>query len=144
MDLYRLSEEKVPAPLDLLIAEIEEFIGLPMVAMVEWAELFPSTFISDAPDSKVSSPNSSASYLSQLDHIVIKLMNYRAADGATLKSPVGEPLQVDGGGETENDPANRINKDEEVRIADLSAHGDQSSQVLTRLVGKVAAMLIYS
>jgi tRNA threonylcarbamoyladenosine biosynthesis protein TsaE len=142
MDLYRLSEEAVPAPLDLLLAEIEEFVDTPMVLMVEWAELFP--FVGESPDSTVSTENPAAgaaapaqnsgggttlpavkpraSYLDQLDHLVIKL-----------------GYQVDTGGGT-----NHINKDEEARIADVWSAGDHSSQLLIRLRDRVAAMLIYS
>jgi tRNA threonylcarbamoyladenosine biosynthesis protein TsaE len=156
MDLYRLSEDATPAPLDLLIAEVEEFIDSPMVAMVEWAELFPSTGSNVASDSAVSSPTRSASYLSQLDHLVIKL-NYQEqaavshpyqppAQGAEkmLKRPSGGRSEAVSQGETANTLENRINKDEDLRIADLSAHGERSTEVLIRLRSRVAAMLIYS
>jgi tRNA threonylcarbamoyladenosine biosynthesis protein TsaE len=63
MDLYRLLEDKVPAPLDLLLAEIEEFIDDDMIAMIEWAELFPWQAGSEV----------QTALLPNFDHITIQL-----------------------------------------------------------------------
>jgi hypothetical protein len=131
-----LSEGKTPAPLDLLIAELEEFLETPMVAMFEWAELFPD--VNEPPDSGVSPADKSLGYLSQLDHLVVKL-DYGRPPEAARYGLIGtvEPDQNDLA------PENGINKDEDLRIADLAAHGRQSAEVLIRLQSQVAAMLMF-
>jgi tRNA threonylcarbamoyladenosine biosynthesis protein TsaE len=122
MDLYRLSEEQTPAPLGLLVAEIEEFIETPMVAMFEWAELLPG--LSDA-----ESPN----YLSTFDHLTIKLEYCSNTSGAHW----GEPMMLNG-----SEPMEALNDSgaSDARLVIISASGQDSANLAQRLLSSFAAV----
>jgi tRNA threonylcarbamoyladenosine biosynthesis protein TsaE len=122
MDLYRLSEEQTPAPLGLLVAEIEEFIETPMVAMFEWAELLPG--LSDA-----ESPN----YLSTFDHLTINLEYCSNASGAQS----GEPMMLNGSESTE---ALNDSDASDARLVIVSASGKDSANLAQRLISSFAAV----
>lgn len=81
MDLYRLSEESVPAPLDLMLAELEEFIDSDMVLVVEWAELFPALEAEAGSELCEVGSENGRSYMAQLDHLVIELQYGKSEDG---------------------------------------------------------------
>lgn len=82
MDLYRLSEEKVPAPLDLMMAEIEEFIDDDMILVIEWAELFPE--MESETKNLLSNSTQSMSALDQLDPLVIDLQYSSSGDAKVM------------------------------------------------------------
>lgn len=146
MDLYRLAEDKTPAPLDLLMAEIEEFVESEMILLIEWAELFPTG-------------PSDGSLLNQLDHLIITLSPdvphsafttspaNQAADQTHYASASDPDILNRSAEQTEalqlSDSAKRINKDEEVRVVSIRTFGNQSAELAERLRTRVAAMLIY-
>jgi hypothetical protein len=130
LDLYRLSEQDGAGAAGLLLAELDEFIHSSMVAMVEWAELIS---IFQRPSSAVSPPGN------QLDYLVVGLS----------REPFAE--SQDQTGQMDNSPPtdrsvgqNDINKDEEVRFAELRPFGKDSEALAARLRSAVTAMLIYS
>lgn len=118
MDLYRLAEDKTPAPLDLLLAEIDEFVESDMVLLIEWADLFP-----------VGSNDSSLIF--QLDHLVVSLNTSPALNGDIEPTDVGFSPQPQA--QQLSDTAKRINKDEEIRIVSINSFGKASAELAERL-----------
>jgi hypothetical protein len=130
LDLYRLSEQNGAGAADLLLAEMDEFIHSPMVAMIEWAELI-SLF--QRPSAAVSPPEY------QLDYLVVRLSREPFPENQGPGVETGD-LSVTDRSVGQND----INKDEEVRFAELRPFGKDSHALAARLRCAVAAMLIYS
>ena len=123
MDLYRLMEDKVPAPLDLLLAEIEEFIDDDMVAMIEWAELFPAQAGSEA----------KTALLPNFDHITIELDYAEVSSSHTLligRVP-GEGLEHEGVQKLERDSGESVESEAQTgRLVTVSASGDGSATIV--------------
>ncbi|HEY9718069.1 MAG TPA: tRNA (adenosine(37)-N6)-threonylcarbamoyltransferase complex ATPase subunit type 1 TsaE [Trichormus sp.] len=130
LDLYRLSEQDGAGAADLLLAELDEFIHSSMVAMIEWAELIS---IFQRPSSAVSPLGD------QLDYLVVRLSPESFAETQHLTGQTGNSLPTD-----RSVDQNDINKDEEVRFAELRPIGRDSEALAARLRCAVTAMLIYS
>lgn len=125
MDLYRLSEGGVASAVDMLLAELDEIMDDPMVAMIEWAELLAQQ---------------GNDYLHQLDHVVIEI-SY-----AENESDPSSAYYARAHARTRNegDAAKSYIKDEIGRVARLQARGGASSALLDKLAQNITDMLIYS
>jgi tRNA threonylcarbamoyladenosine biosynthesis protein TsaE len=126
MDLYRLSEEKTPAPLDLLLAEIDEFIHGSMVAMIEWAELFPGV---EKKDETGSAP--SVGYLAETDYLIVTLapLSGSESDDPGLNKLSG----ADGEGVEQN-----------ARLSTVIPRGEQSLKLAEIIHDQLSDMLVLS
>lgn len=109
LDLYRLSEDAQNVA-DLLAIELDQFIDQNVIAVIEWADSFTTNL-------------ENRSYISQLDHLVVKL------DYVEEVTPA------------KNFPASPL---EPGRKASLSALGDQSSVLILDVRKRLDGMFIYS
>jgi len=128
LDLYRLSEADGAATSDLLLAELDDFIHSPMVAMIEWAELLPQFQLENT---------STSSGSDQLDYLVVSLSSPQVPPTPVLAGESGDSSTLDRSADEMH-----INKDEEVRFAEVCSFGELSSTLAGRLRSEVTAMLI--
>ena len=120
LDFYRFAEDGTLADMSLLLTELDEIVKTPMVVVIEWADLLRGVVDSQGHD-----------YLLQLDHVVATI-DYVRDDAST--SDADAPGRMD----------NRINMKsrDEARSIIITAHKEESLQLVERLRARIADMLI--